>query len=60
MIQKHIARFVDELRFFLGLGTRHFIGAELIGMVCDNQLAVSLLDVLFRGAFLKAKGFERF
>ena len=60
MVQKHIARLVDELRLLFGFGTRRLVLTEFVGMVGNDELAMRLLDIVFGGAFLQAQGFECF
>ena len=60
MVQKHITRFVDELRFLFSFGARCLVLTEFVGMVGNDELAVRLLDIVFAGAFLQTQGFECF
>ena len=47
MVQKHIARLIDKLRFLLSLRTCLLILPKLVRVVLNDQLAMSLLDVIF-------------
>lgn len=58
MVQKHIARLVNEFRFFFSLSSRLLILPELVGMVLDDQFAMRFLDVFFRSALRKTKGIK--
>ena len=56
MVQKHIARLVDEFRFFFSLSSRLLILPKLVGMVLNDQLLMRFLDIFFRCALRKTKG----
>lgn len=58
MVQKHIARLVNEFRFFFSLSSRLFILPELVRMVLNDQFAMRFLDVFFRSALRKTKGIK--
>ncbi len=47
MVQKHITRLIDEFRFLLSLRTCLLILPKLVRVVLNDQLAMSLLDVIF-------------
>ena len=59
-VDQHVARFVDLLGELLGLGALLRVQGELIGMMGDDELAMSLLDLIVASPVGQAQYFECF
>ena len=59
-VDQHVARFVDLLGELLGLGVLLRVQGEFVGMMGDDELAMSLLDLIVASPIGQAQYFERF